>query len=94
MRRTWAALAASGRSRTTSIVTRADDALRAGDVPAALRLYARARAIDPQSALAADRLAFYAKETNDPSLEPAPLLKKLAAEGKNFASLAAASKAA
>lgn len=42
----------------------------------------------------ADRLAFYAKETNDPSLEPAPLLKQLAAEGKTFASLAAASKAA
>ena len=30
----------------------------------------------------------YAKETNDPSLEPAPLLKRLAAEGKTFASLA------
>ncbi|WP_375158648.1 3-hydroxyacyl-CoA dehydrogenase NAD-binding domain-containing protein [Bradyrhizobium sp. RDT46] len=42
----------------------------------------------------ADRLSYYAKETNDPSLEPAPLLKKLAAEGKTFASLAAASKAA
>ncbi|MBR0869983.1 enoyl-CoA hydratase/isomerase family protein [Bradyrhizobium tropiciagri] len=42
----------------------------------------------------ADRLAFYAKETNDPSLEPAPLLKKLADEGKTFASLAAPSKAA
>lgn len=42
----------------------------------------------------ADRLAFYAKETNDPSLEPAPLLRKLAAEGKTFASLAAESKAA
>lgn len=42
----------------------------------------------------ADRLSFYAKETNDPSLEPAPLLKKLADEGKTFASLAAASKAA
>jgi 3-hydroxyacyl-CoA dehydrogenase len=41
----------------------------------------------------ADRLAHYAKETNDPSLEPAPLLKRLAAEGKTFASLAAASKA-
>ena len=39
-------------------------------------------------------LAYYAKETNDPSLEPAPLLKKHAAEGKTFASLAAASKAA
>jgi len=42
----------------------------------------------------ADRLSYYAKETNDPSLEPAPLLKRLAAEGKGFASLAAASKAA
>lgn len=42
----------------------------------------------------ADRLSFYAKETNDPSLEPAPLLKKLAAEGKTFASLTAESKAA
>jgi 3-hydroxyacyl-CoA dehydrogenase len=42
----------------------------------------------------ADRLSFYAKETNDPGLEPAPLLKKLAAEGKTFASLASASKAA
>lgn len=42
----------------------------------------------------AGRLAFYAKETNDPSLEPAPLLKKLAAEGKTFAALAAESKAA
>ena len=42
----------------------------------------------------ADRLAFYAKETNDPSLEPAPLLKKLADEGKTFASLAAPNKAA
>jgi len=31
---------------------------------------------------------FYARETNDPSLEPAPLLKRLAAEGKSFASLA------
>ena len=35
----------------------------------------------------ADRLSYYAKETNDPSLEPAPLLKRLAAEGKTFASL-------
>ncbi|MGJ5176842.1 3-hydroxyacyl-CoA dehydrogenase NAD-binding domain-containing protein [Bradyrhizobium oligotrophicum] len=41
----------------------------------------------------AERLAFYAKETNDPSLEPAPLLKKLADEGKTFASLAKESKA-
>ena len=36
----------------------------------------------------ADRLSYYAKETNDPSLEPSPLLKRLAAEGKTFASLA------
>jgi 3-hydroxyacyl-CoA dehydrogenase len=42
----------------------------------------------------ADRLSYYAKETSDPSLEPAPLLKRLAAEGKTFASLAQASKAA
>ncbi|HMI10012.1 MAG TPA: 3-hydroxyacyl-CoA dehydrogenase family protein, partial [Bradyrhizobium sp.] len=42
----------------------------------------------------ADRLSFYAKETNDPSLEPAPLLKQLAAEGKTFASLAATAKVA
>jgi 3-hydroxyacyl-CoA dehydrogenase len=41
-----------------------------------------------------DRLSYYAKETNDPSLEPAPLLKRLAAAGGTFASLAAASKAA
>jgi 3-hydroxyacyl-CoA dehydrogenase len=37
----------------------------------------------------ADRLAFYAKETADPSLEPAPLLVRLAAEGKRFGTLAA-----
>jgi len=42
----------------------------------------------------ADRLAYYAKETNDPSLEPAPLLKQLAAEGKTFASLAQTAQAA
>jgi 3-hydroxyacyl-CoA dehydrogenase len=38
----------------------------------------------------AERLSFYAKETNDPTLEPAPLLKRLAEEGKTFASLAKA----
>src|SRR5947207_10876177 len=42
----------------------------------------------------ADRLSFYARETSDPSLEPAPLLKLLAAEGQTFASLAQTSKAA
>ncbi|MCF2525231.1 3-hydroxyacyl-CoA dehydrogenase NAD-binding domain-containing protein [Bradyrhizobium sp. G127] len=36
----------------------------------------------------AERLSFYAKQTNDPSLEPASLLKRLADEGKTFASLA------
>ncbi|MCK7474733.1 MAG: 3-hydroxyacyl-CoA dehydrogenase family protein [Rhodopseudomonas palustris] len=36
----------------------------------------------------AERLSHYAKQTNDPSLEPAPLLKRLADEGKTFASLA------
>ena len=42
----------------------------------------------------ADRLSYYAKAANDPSLEPAPLLKRLAAEGKTFASLAQTAKAA
>ncbi len=37
----------------------------------------------------AERLSYYAKQTNDPSLEPTPLLMKLADEGKTFASLAA-----
>jgi 3-hydroxyacyl-CoA dehydrogenase len=36
----------------------------------------------------AERLSFYAKETNDPSLQPAPLLQRLADEGKTFGSLA------
>lgn len=42
----------------------------------------------------AERLAVYAKETNDTSLEPAPLLKRLVAEGKGFASLSPHTKAA
>jgi 3-hydroxyacyl-CoA dehydrogenase len=42
----------------------------------------------------AERLAYYAKATNDPSLEPAPLLKKLADEGKTFASIGQPNKAA
>jgi 3-hydroxyacyl-CoA dehydrogenase len=42
----------------------------------------------------ADRLSYYAKATNDPSLEPAPLLARLAAEGKTFASLTQQAKAA
>ncbi len=35
----------------------------------------------------ADRLAFYAKETDDPSLEPAPLLKRLVTENRTLSSL-------
>ncbi|MGE0339055.1 MAG: 3-hydroxyacyl-CoA dehydrogenase NAD-binding domain-containing protein [Xanthobacteraceae bacterium] len=41
-----------------------------------------------------DRLAHYAKETGDRSLEPAALLNKLADEGKTFASLASGMKQA
>jgi 3-hydroxyacyl-CoA dehydrogenase len=36
----------------------------------------------------AERLSHYAKQTDDPTLEPAPLLARLASEGKTFASLA------
>ncbi|MDR3465005.1 MAG: 3-hydroxyacyl-CoA dehydrogenase NAD-binding domain-containing protein [Xanthobacteraceae bacterium] len=36
----------------------------------------------------AERLSFYAKATNDPSLEPAPLLRQLADKGETFASWA------
>jgi 3-hydroxyacyl-CoA dehydrogenase len=32
-----------------------------------------------------DRLSFYAKEHNDPTLDPSPLLKKLAQQGGSFA---------
>src|SRR3979411_2808416 len=42
----------------------------------------------------AERLSHQAKRTHRPSLEPAPLLKRLAAEGKTFASLAQGAKAA
>jgi 3-hydroxyacyl-CoA dehydrogenase len=35
----------------------------------------------------ADRLANYSKVTSNPSLEPAPLLKRLVAEGVSFGSL-------
>jgi 3-hydroxyacyl-CoA dehydrogenase len=37
----------------------------------------------------ADRLRFYASQTGDKTLEPAPLLTKLASEGKGFGSLSA-----
>jgi Flp pilus assembly protein TadD len=41
-----------------AVVTRGDEALRAGYAPAALRAYRKALALDPASAVAADRLAF------------------------------------
>ncbi len=42
-----------------AVVTRGDDVLRTGNVPDALRLYQRAMVLDPRSAVAADRMAFY-----------------------------------
>ncbi|HEY0328916.1 MAG TPA: 3-hydroxyacyl-CoA dehydrogenase NAD-binding domain-containing protein [Rhodopseudomonas sp.] len=42
----------------------------------------------------AERLSYYARATNDATLEPAPLLARLAAEGGNFAALAKPAKAA
>ncbi len=45
-------------SLSAAVVTRGDDALRGGDVATAVRSYRKALALDPASALAADRLAF------------------------------------
>jgi tetratricopeptide (TPR) repeat protein len=42
----------------SAVVTRGDDAMRGGDLNAAIRLYDRAARLDPGSFVAADRLAF------------------------------------
>ena len=51
----------------SAVVTRGDDVLRSGDVAGALRLYGRAMLIDPQSPIAADRMAFYLSMRHDRS---------------------------
>ncbi len=48
-----------------ALVTRGDDASRIGDANGALRAYGRALHIDPHSAVAADRLAFWLAMRHD-----------------------------
>jgi tetratricopeptide (TPR) repeat protein len=49
-----------------AVITRGDDALRGGNRAAAVRYYARALALDPNSSRAADRLAFYLDMRHQP----------------------------
>jgi tetratricopeptide (TPR) repeat protein len=49
-----------------ALVTRGDDAFRAGDLAAAIRSYERALRLDRRSTIAADRFAFFLALQHDP----------------------------